>query len=331
MTNSLRLLAYSTFINLFAFAQPTLNYNNSIPAIGSDFTYHQFSNFEPGMEGIEANWDFSNLEIDESLVLYYVSSQETPHAEIIGDATMAAESVNTYEYFLADSSVYAKVGSYIQPLLIDYSDPQDLLRFPFSYGSEFSDTFAASYQYQGYDINIDGVVNVVADGYGDLELPYGVVTDVIRVKYTSNYQEYFASGNIEDTVNYYAENYVWYKNDLTHLLSMTHLEIEGSPFDFGVYLDKNHVGIQDELAEKVELYPNPSTDFTHIEFQLTETQNVELTIHSILGKKLKSFKNEKLNSGFHKIPLNLEEFSSGTYLLKVEIDGEQTYKTISIQ
>jgi len=304
-----------------------------VPSAGSNFTYHQFLSFEPGESGIDAQWDFSNLGPTDAYTINYIAAETSPHAEVFGNADIALTGSGTYEYYEANEELFSKVGVYTQNILIDFVDGQDVLRFPFTYGTEYIDPFEAHYQSDGINVTMLGTVEVSADAYGELNLPYGKVTDVIRVSYIANYSEVYELNGEIDSVIYYSEAYVWYKNDLSQLATINHLEINGSSYEFGAYLDQSHVGLDDELSKVMEfnLFPNPAEDYTNIEFTLQESQEVELSMYSILGEKIDCIKKGNLNPGVHKLSLDLNKYNSGIYLLKVEFDGKQICRSIRIQ
>lgn len=334
MKKSLHLIYLSFLISASSLAQAILNFENTVPELSSDCTYHQFSGFSPGESGINATWDMSTFMPSESVVINYLPLASTPLSEVFGEATFASEILGNYEYFKADENVYSKIGAFTQNLLVDYNDPQDILRFPFTYEDEFSDSFEGSYSYQGLDITIKGTIDAHADAYGTLILPYGQVEDVIRVKYVSNYHEYVEINNQLDSLPYYVENYVWYKKGLSHVLTMTHLEIEGETIaDLGSYLDQAYVGINDEFANaiKFNIYPNPTNERLNLEFNLHNEQEISIDLYSILGAQLRNISNQQLKSGYHSIPIDLKNQAEGTYLLKVNFEGKQICKTVIIQ
>ncbi len=66
-----------------------------------------------------------------------------------------------------------------------------------------------------------------------------------------------------------------------------------------------------------KLYPNPATDAATLPVSLTNNDRVEISVMNLVGKNVltKSFSGVK---GMNNIPLNLENFESGVYLITVK-------------
>jgi len=86
------------------------------------------------------------------------------------------------------------------------------------------------------------------------------------------------------------------------------------------------VGIENELIpEKISFlkaYPNPFNNKTIINFNLTESSFVTLSIYNMLGQQLDILVNESLSSGEHEATWDANSFSSGIYLAKLETAGQ---------
>lgn len=81
--------------------------------------------------------------------------------------------------------------------------------------------------------------------------------------------------------------------------------------------------VNDVLASKVVVYPNPAQDFINI-----KTNNVKLTgveLYNVLGAKVLSQKTLTNNQ------LNVSNLAKGVYMLKVNAEGASTTKKIVIQ
>tara|TARA_R110000868_G_scaffold259361_9_gene517418 strand:+ start:10212 stop:13097 length:2886 start_codon:yes stop_codon:yes gene_type:complete len=60
-------------------------------------------------------------------------------------------------------------------------------------------------------------------------------------------------------------------------------------------------------------YPNPFNPSTTIRFNLDKRVDVELSIYNILGQKVRTIINSRLQGGIHNYTVSLNEFSSGLY------------------
>ena len=76
-------------------------------------------------------------------------------------------------------------------------------------------------------------------------------------------------------------------------------------------------GTPDKFALE-QNYPNPFNPTTNIKFALPKTADVTLTIYNMLGQKVSTLINEKMNSGFHIVPFDASNLSSGMYIYRIQ-------------
>lgn len=85
----------------------------------------------------------------------------------------------------------------------------------------------------------------------------------------------------------------------------------------------------DVLTTKIFIYPNPSSGEFNINFNLTNEDNVELSIYDVLGKEIYNYKHI---IGYTNLPINLTDISKGIYFAKfINSNGEEDYRKITIQ
>ncbi len=68
-------------------------------------------------------------------------------------------------------------------------------------------------------------------------------------------------------------------------------------------------------------FPNPFNSSTDVLYEIKEKSNVRIEIYDILGRGVKLLVNKLNEIGKFKVNLNLNEFSSGLYLLKLSINN----------
>lgn len=73
-------------------------------------------------------------------------------------------------------------------------------------------------------------------------------------------------------------------------------------------------------------YPNPFNPTTNIKFALPQSGNVSLTVYNMLGQKVSTLINEKMNSGFHVVPFDASNLSSGMYIYRIEAGSFSSVK-----
>jgi len=89
---------------------------------------------------------------------------------------------------------------------------------------------------------------------------------------------------------------------LERALKTSNDEIIGKPKEFS--LDQN--------------YPNPFNPSTTIKFALPQTADVTLTIYNMLGQKVNTLVNTKLNAGVHTYSFDASNLASGMYIYRIE-------------
>jgi len=91
--------------------------------------------------------------------------------------------------------------------------------------------------------------------------------------------------------------------------------------------NEGNIAIPKEFSLK-QNYPNPFNPSTKIEFQVTETSDVTLTIYNINGEEVKALVNETIEAGFYSTQWNglnnhSNKVGSGIYFYKINVVGEK--------
>lgn len=66
-----------------------------------------------------------------------------------------------------------------------------------------------------------------------------------------------------------------------------------------------------------KVYPNPVKDYVTVDLRSTTSGAIEVRLINILGTEVKKWNEFSLNEGDQKVKLDLTEFKSGVYILKV--------------
>ena len=79
------------------------------------------------------------------------------------------------------------------------------------------------------------------------------------------------------------------------------------------------------LENKIKLFPNPSKEIAFIEYELTESANVQIDLFDVLGKKSKTIIPEsKQDKNKYKQSVVLSDLNSGIYFVKLKINNSET-------
>ncbi len=77
-------------------------------------------------------------------------------------------------------------------------------------------------------------------------------------------------------------------------------------------------------------YPNPFNPTTQISFTLSKAMNAKLTVYSILGQKVATLVNDRMEAGPHTVQFNAKNLASGVYFYKLEAGNYVTAKKMML-
>ena len=109
----------------------------------------------------------------------------------------------------------------------------------------------------------------------------------------------------------YADNYIYYAN------------ITKSEIIVGVDEKENSVSMN--------IYPNPSSDYTYIDLDLTKASNVNVTVTNLVGQQVMYKALGQLSSGSHNLAFAVSTLKSGIYFFTVEAGANKVTKKIVIE
>ena len=288
---------------------------------------------DAGEEGENVTWDYNWFTGIDQIEFTYQATNATGLSEVFTTSNYALLSGEIGEFYNHNEQKTERVGVLSQSTPIDYDNPQTILKYPFTYLQSFTDSFAGTFQYQGIDILNHGSVQVTADAYGDLILPYGTIENVMRLKYEVTGSEDYEISGMPYQNQFTQTSYAWYteESSLLPLLNITFLESDATTQITVIYLAQS-VGLNEVLEEQIDynLYPNPATEFTHVEFTLGHKEEVEISLYSLLGAKIKTIEKDLFMAGKHTRTLSLEELNPGTYFINTKIGSEEISRTINV-
>lgn len=82
----------------------------------------------------------------------------------------------------------------------------------------------------------------------------------------------------------------------------------------------------------LNIYPNPSSDEINVSYQLVKNSEVKLSIIDFSGKEIYAGQEEKQTQGNHTQNIKISQFSAGTYIVNLRIDGlNESRKLVTIK
>ena len=76
------------------------------------------------------------------------------------------------------------------------------------------------------------------------------------------------------------------------------------------------------LVQSAKLYPNPVSDELNLSYELQQTAEVDLQIHTKEGQLQQNLPQGRLNAGAQTARLDISQLRDGAYYLSVLADGQ---------
>lgn len=314
-------------------AQITLTASNHTPQVGNTLGMHEDYinsgdveyNFND-IEGANQTWDFSSMDINvvSDVEFFYIAPENDyfPGTSIVLSLpNFSSEYKN--DYMVASNEALSVVGQH--NFLADekhiYSDGFDLLRYPMNYGDTYVDDVDGIIDYAAtVDWAKTGTVTVTADAYGDLILPYGTISNVLRVETITDYEIGLASLPQRE------HRYDWYhEGSNIPIVTCRKINIndEGVDFPWKIFaIDEAAIqtlSVSEESTLLNNLYPNPASNFVKLPADAEWSK-----LYDINGRLVKALTISQQQ-------IDTSDIKTGMYFVSFGI-GDQVYrKKIVIQ
>lgn len=325
---------FTLFIALLAllcnhiYAQPVLTASGSNPSTADSFTNAVANYVSPGSSGANQTWDLSSMSATEMFTLTYADPATTPYGSDFPNANLAELSTPPYDqisYYNVSSSGFQFTGAVLGGVVLSYSDPEDILRFPLTYDDSFVDSWEVQFVSAGNTFYRTGLTTATVDGYGTLITPDTTFTNVLRVHYVQEYQDSTEMQGSPFLITYNCEMYLWFTEGIPHKLARVHTlsSSTGHYESQGIYLSHFVTAIKED-TEKLnwKVYPNPVTDKVTLELPGKAGQNVEINLYNALGERVKTRIQAQNINGDNRMEMDVSALSEGLYVLKMTVNGK---------
>ncbi len=205
-----------------------------------------------------------------------------------------------------------------------YTNAEDFLHYPFAYTNSYVDKWASEFTSNGDDYYRSGITTVTADGYGTLITPAGTFTNVMRIHFVQEYQDSVDVGGFPLFINYYNDEYMWYKEGVHLPLALVYeLDSDIGSFSGGSYKTGSTSGIDNTtlISTNFNIFPNPASSSATIEFKLNQNERVEIVLINSLGQKVDYSISANGLRGKNTLHLDVAELPEGVYFVQAITDG----------
>lgn len=306
-----------------AFGQITLTGAANNPTVGASYTYHNFdaSSVSDGPNGANQTWDFSSVTVSGPTSYTYVNSSGMSQSSYYPSSNIGFVDGSNESYYITNSSEFSLEGLYTGSTRDVYTDQRELVKFPITYNDVFNETFSGTQENlsAGITWNRGGTIEIKGAGYGDLILPYGTISNVLKISVVTNYTDTWSS----TTVDYLDSIAFWYNTSTnTYLANWSHFHMMGSmQAGMGAYLDQASVGLLEDFTPRYEIsmYPNPATsNVLNFFVEVEENTVVSTSIFDLSGKLVKEI--SRMKNGQNTV--SVAELHSGMYVVRHMVDGK---------
>jgi len=80
----------------------------------------------------------------------------------------------------------------------------------------------------------------------------------------------------------------------------------------------------------VELAPNPANNITYLSIRNIANHDFQVSLIDILGRTMRTY-DQSTSTGADQFALNLENIVAGTYLIRLELDGQLAVRKLIVE
>jgi Secretion system C-terminal sorting domain len=332
-----RYLFFTLSLPFFALkigAQPILTNSNTSFQAGDVFTAVAIEYLPEGEAGANATWNFSLVDELDATTFSVLAASESPNAINFpeADVFLVQEGDECEEFYNTIDLAYERLGFSTSSYNLFYSNAQTVFNYPFTYNSSLSDTYESFYTQSGLDKERLGSSTTAADAYGSITLPNGTTySDVLRIKTT----ETFTDGYVGQapTLESSSTIYNWYLPGYHYPIFGSYSYVfNGFDIQASIYSYPTNVGIEENtIAKSFNLFPNPSTITTNLNYDLIKAGGVTISVINSIGQTVENRNFLNQSAGKHKYILETEKYSKGLYLVNLQVGGKMITKQLVVE
>ncbi|MBZ0264655.1 T9SS type A sorting domain-containing protein [bacterium] len=290
-----------------------------------------------GAAGENVTWNLSTLETTESDSDIYIDPSESGLTDSFPTANVCNADYSDEDYdfyiFYEWNENYALTLGFAQTdgennNILNTGFEEARINFPFNFSDEF-------YTIQNIEF-VPGFssrdsIHYTVDGWGEVVLETGTF-ECLRTFEVHTNQQIQGGDVVEETTDY---SYSWWAKDYGQIASIESDEGEDNPnFTMGEVRIVSHLGETSVADNRTRLsvpeqlniigtYPNPFNAQTSLTFELGTPGMVQVSLYNMMGQFVSTLTNNHFSAGSHRIQLNVENLSAGTYLVQVKSQDMQ--------
>ncbi len=332
---------------------PTLTAATNNPIYGDEFitVNCDTSGVTPQSAGVNQVWDFSSVLFPMSLFPlssdtgFVVTPNDAPNGSMFPSSNVAiytpSSGTTGSMYYVASPTAFSQDGAYSSSTnYAELTDPMDLLRYPFSYPDNFTDTYSGTIYFMGIvPATQSGTISVSCDGYGTLILPGFPVSstynNTLRVHSTQNYTDHANLFGVDTSATFQLETYTWYTpgyhNALLTIATATGAGYFFKQVSYSAFENPAHesVGSVTDLASSLNIFPDPAHDMLNIAYNTSSSAKTHITLTDMLGREVGVIAENA--TGSQNISYNISSLSGGIYFVRLQSGSQVVNRKVVIQ
>ena len=341
------------FVIPFSFSQITIT-GNDFPVIGdTTFSVQDTAptvSISVGLPGANQTWDLIGIADEMRDSSLFVDPSTLPEANDfpfanIGIVDLPGNTRIYSDFNISQIDILGFAGDLFETGsdITLYNDPAAIFApLPLNYGDNWDDAYQrfAVFENPGFfPSNFDSLAilsNIESfdtiDGWGTLVTPMGAYDALRQVNYTYNQDSIFAKDQVLGWIFITAEmdsskTYRWWTPGIGPTAEVE-MDSTFSGIEMAGYeLAPPMVGVEEPFAAigSLNVYPNPATDRTRIDYRLQASGEVEITLENVLGQTLEVLlpaTNQQV--GEYSLKPNLSRIAAGNSMVMVKLRVEDT-------
>lgn len=255
--------------------------------------------------------------------------------DVTGNGTVSSMDASlVLQYVVGIISGFPGQGKIVVP------EPQNVMALNYEDTDAFTDIIynhKGKFDFYGAEMEVllpEGLIDnveLINSSFADhIELTFNQVGDTLRIAMATA-KPIRNAGDIGNIRLHYSEDAT--SSDLSGQIK--YHRFTANEINLTEFVNENYTSEKEEnlIPEEFALnqnYPNPFNPSTNISYQLPADAKVQVQVYNMLGQLVQTLVDDNQKAGVYNLRWDASTFSSGTYLLRIEVLGEdnQNYSQI---